>query len=251
MCALLAVWLLAPILVIIPLSLTERKSFVFPPTGYSSKWFDTFWSSAEWVDSTKNSVIVAVLSAVVATVVGTSAALAARLLSTTAKLILTAAVLLPMIIPGVFLAIADYFVFLQMGLVGTYLGFVVANSVLALPLVYLPVAATLAGFDSRLELAAASLGANRWVSFKTVTLPLILPGVLAGAAFAFVTAWDEVLVALFISDPQLTTLPVRLYQSVTLSTDPTVAAVSTLIIAATTVAVVMVMAYRQIRTRSN
>ncbi|MCK8478314.1 ABC transporter permease, partial [Microbacterium aurugineum] len=137
--------------------------------------------------------------------------------------------LTPLMVPGVVLAIGLYSVFLQYGLLGTFAGFVLAHTALALPLVILNVGTSIQGLDSRLELAAASLGANRVTTFFRVTLPLIAPGVVAGAVFAFVTSFDEVIVSLFIQSPGLQTLPVKIYRSVTQDTDPTVAAVAVLV----------------------
>jgi putative spermidine/putrescine transport system permease protein len=250
-CFLLALWLVLPVLIVIPLSFTATKSFVFPPTGVSTRWYESFLTNPDWVNVTYNSIAISLASAAVATFVGTTAALAARGMSGLARGVLFAVVAMPLIIPGVFLALADFFVLLETGLVGTHVGFVLADSVLALPLVFIPVSAALANFDRSLELASASLGADRWTTFRSVTLPLILPGVVAGAMFALVTAWDEVLIALFISSPELTTLPVRLYQSVSVSTDPTLAAVSSLTVLFVVLVVFGIALRRIIRLRSN
>lgn len=248
-CVLIGIWLLAPIFIVIPLSFTAHESFVFPPTDYSTRWYTRFLTDPGWVNDTYNSVIIALASAAIATVVGTCAALGARMMPKKVRAVISVAVLIPLMVPGVFLAIADYFTFLELGIVGTYQGFIVANVVLGLPLVFVPVMASLENFDRRLELAASSLGANRWTTFRTVTFPLIVPGLLAGAAFALVSAWDEVLIALFISSPGLTTLPVRLYVSVANTTDPTLAAVSsiTILVVALIVGSVALRRFMQLR----
>jgi putative spermidine/putrescine transport system permease protein len=124
-----------------------------------------------------------------------------------------------------------------------------AHSVLALPFVVIPVIASLQGFDRRLENAAAICGANRWATFRQITLPLVAPGVISGALFAFVTSFDEVVMALFIQSPYLQTLPVKMYASVTRDTDPTIAAAATLILAFTTVATLTVTVYIARRNR--
>jgi putative spermidine/putrescine transport system permease protein len=139
-----------------------------------------------------------------------------------------------MIVPGVVMAIGIYAVYLDHKLVGTLLGYVLAHSMLAIPFVLITVGASLSVFDARLETAAASLGASRLTTFLTVTLPLIAPGVLSGLLFAFVTSFDEVIVALFINSPALKTLPVQIFASMTRDSDPTVAAVGSLIFALTT-----------------
>lgn len=203
------------------------------------------------MNDTYNSLIIAVASAVLATIIGTCAALGARLMPKKVRAVISIVVLIPLMVPGVFLAIADYFTFLKLGIVGTYQGFILANLVLGLPLVYVPVMASLVNFDRRLELASSSLGANRWTTFRSVTLPLIVPGVIAGAAFALVSAWDEVLIALFISSPGLTTLPVRLYISVANTTDPTLAAVSSITILVVIVIVGIIALRRLMKLRSS
>jgi len=140
-----------------------------------------------------------------------------------------------MIVPGVVLAVGIYAVYLDAQLVGTWTGYVFAHTLLAIPFVVIAVGANLAVFDARLETAAASLGASRLTTFFSVTLPLILPGILSGALFAFVTSFDEVIVSLFITSPQLKTLPVQIFSSMTRDADPTVAAVGSLIFMATSV----------------
>lgn len=249
-CILIGAWLVAPILIVIPLSFTARQSFVFPPVEFSTRWYSRFLTDPAWVTDTYNSVIIAVISAFLATAIGTSAALGARLLPKRTRAIFGVVVLTPLMVPGVFLAIALYFVFMEYGIVGTYQGFVLANLLHGLPLVYVPVVASLENFDRRLELASASLGATRWTTFRSVTLPLILPGVLAGAAFALFSAWDEILIALFISTPSLSTLPVRLYASVANTTDPTLAAVSSITVLVVGSIVLAVAVRRLIKLRS-
>ncbi len=133
------------------------------------------------------------------------------------------------------LGIGIYAVFLETRLVGTLPGFVLAHTVLAVPFVLVAVGASLEMFDKRLELAAASLGAGRWTIFRTVTLPLIAPGVLSGLLFAFATSFDEIIVSLFITSPYLKTLPVQIFSSITRDADPTVAAVGTILLLATSV----------------
>jgi putative spermidine/putrescine transport system permease protein len=146
-------------------------------------------------------------------------------------------------------AIGLYAMFLRLNLLGTTLGFVVAHSVLALPFVIIPVSASLQGFDRRLEDAAAICGAGRWTVFRTVTLPIVAPGVMSGALFAFATSFDEVVLSLFIQSPYLQTLPVRMYSSVTRDTDPTIAAAATLILALTTALTIIASIYAIRRNR--
>ncbi|WP_193045526.1 ABC transporter permease [Mycolicibacterium baixiangningiae] len=233
-CAVVAVWLVAPSLIVIPLSFTDRPSFNFPPTGWSTQWYANFFTDPSWLWSLEASLRVGVLVAIVATVCGTAAAVAFSRTRFFGDQGVRALLLSPMIVPVIVVAIGIYAIYLRLNLLGTTTGFVVAHSVLALPFVIIPVSASLQGFDRRLEDAAAICGANRWTTFRTVTLPQVAPGVLSGALFAFATSFDEVVLSLFIQSPYLQTLPVRMYASVTRDTDPTIAAAATVILALTT-----------------
>ncbi|MFF3664485.1 ABC transporter permease [Microtetraspora malaysiensis] len=235
---LVAAWLVAPTLVVIPLGFTDKVSLTFPPTGWSTRWYANFFSDPAWTAALANSLLVGVLVAVVATVLGTAAAFGlSRWTSRRGAAAARVLLLAPMIVPGIIVAIGVYAVFLKFQLAGSLAGFVAAHTVLALPFVVVSVSASLGTFDVRLEAAAASLGAGRWATFRQVTLPLIMPGVVSGALFAFVTSFDEVVVSLFIQSPALVTLPVQMYSSVTRETDPTLAAAATMILALTTVLV--------------
>ncbi|MEU7383890.1 MULTISPECIES: ABC transporter permease [unclassified Streptomyces] len=234
---LVGLWLIAPTLVVIPLSFTDKASLVFPPSGWSTHWYTNFFTDPRWTEALFSSLQVGALVAVVATALGTAAAIAltrsgSRWVKASYGLLLA-----PMIVPTVVVAIGVYALFLQYNLLGTLLGFVTAHTVLALPFVIIPVTASLRGFDRRLEDAALICGATRWGAIRQVTLPLIAPGVVSGALFAFVTSFDEVVVSLFIQSPYLQTLPVKMFASVTRDTDPTIAAAATLIIVFTTVLV--------------
>lgn len=229
---LVIIWLLLPTLIIIPMSFNTAKSFSFPPTGFSTQWYMNFFTSPEWLRSLADSILVAILTAIIATALGVLACLALIRMKARARGLLENLFIAPMIVPGIVLAIGLYSLYLRLQVMtgfqwlGTVQGFVFAHTVIALPLVVTNVMASLQGFDSRLSQAAASLGASKFTSFRTVTLPLIAPGVTAGALFAFVTSFDEVVLSLFIQTPTLQTLPVRLFNSVRQSNDPTVAAVA-------------------------
>ena len=232
-CLLVAIWLVMPTLVVIPMSFNEKKSLAFPPAGFSWQWYVNFFTNPEWLTSFVNSLKVAGIVAVVATFIGTLASLGLSRMKHSGAGILRALLITPMIVPGVVLAIGVYAVYLNYQLVGTTLGFVIAHTMLAIPFVIIAVSASLEVFDVRLETAAASLGANRFTTFRTITLPLIAPGILSGLLFAFVTSFDEIIVALFITSPYLKTLPVQIFTSITRDADPTVAAVGTIIFLAT------------------
>jgi putative spermidine/putrescine transport system permease protein len=232
-CLLVAIWLVAPTLVIVPMSFNEKKSLAFPPSGFSWQWYANFFTNPDWTTSFFNSLRVAGIVAVAATFVGTLAALGLSRMKHSGAGLLRALLITPMVVPGVVLAIGIYAVYLDYQLVGTTTGFVIAHTMLAVPFVVIAVSASLEVFDVRLETAAASLGASRLATFRTVTLPLIAPGILSGLLFAFVTSFDEIIVALFITSPYLKTLPVQIFTSITRDADPTVAAVGTIIFLST------------------
>ncbi|RVD67770.1 ABC transporter permease, partial [Mesorhizobium sp. M4A.F.Ca.ET.029.04.2.1] len=225
----------APTLVVVPMSFNANKSLAFPPQGFSWQWYQNFATSPEWSTSFLNSLKVASLVAVLATVLGTLAAFGLDRMKARPANLLRMLMLTPMVVPGVVLAIGIYAVYLETHLVGTMLGFVLAHTILALPFVLIAVSASLEVFDRRLETAAASLGAGALTTFRTVTLPLILPGILSGLLFAFATSFDEIVVSLFITNPYLKTLPVQIFSSITRDADPTVAAVGTILLCATTI----------------
>ena len=234
-CLLVAIWLVAPTLVVVPMSFNENKSLAFPPQGFSWQWYQNFATNPDWSNAFLNSLKVASIVAVLATVLGTLAAFGLDRMKARPANLLRMLMLTPMVVPGVVLAIGIYAVYLDTHLVGTLLGFVLAHTVLALPFVLIAVSASLEVFDRRLETAAASLGAGALTTFRTVTLPLILPGMLSGLLFAFATSFDEIVVSLFITNPYLKTLPVQIFSSITRDADPTVAAVGTILLFATTI----------------
>lgn len=227
--------LVLPTLVVIPLSFTDKASLAFPPEGWSTRWYQNFFKDPAWMRAFGNSILVGLIVTVLATAIGTAAAVGLkRWHNRKAAGIAQALFLAPMVVPAIIIAIGIYAVFLQNQLLGTVQGFVMAHTVLAMPFVIVSVSATLATYDERLTLAAISLGASRWETFRRVTLPLIFPGVISGALFAFVTSFDEVVVSIFIKSPYLETLPVKMYASVTRDTDPTIAAAATMIMLLTT-----------------
>jgi putative spermidine/putrescine transport system permease protein len=236
-------WLILPTLVLVPISFSETASFNFPAKGFSLRWYEKFFTDVSWVRSLLLSLQVAVLVTIISTVAGTLAAFGIWKMKPRGRAVVEGYLLTPMMIPGIILAVGLYSVFLKLGLLGTVPGFVLAHTVLAMPFVVVNVLTSLEGLDSRLELAAASLGASRSVTFMRIVLPLIAPGVGAGALFAFVTSFDEVIVSLFIQSPGLQTLPVKVFRSVTQDTDPTVAAVSVIV----TVFSIVVVSVAQLR----
>ena len=230
--------LLLPSLVVIPLSLPGNASFAFPPTSWSLRWYQNFFTNPAWYGALVSSLQVGALTMLASILLAFCAALGSRRLPSGWRALLRSFVLAPRIVPGIIIAIAIYGLFLVWGLSATSAGFVIAHTVLALPFAFIPIMAAIDQFDTRLEQASASLGGNRLTTLIRVMLPMIAPGVLTGGLFAFVISFDEVVVSLFISGPDLRTLPVQMYRSITTDVDPTIAAASTMLLVLTTLLVV-------------
>lgn len=246
---LIALFLLLPTLVVVPLSFTEGTLLRWPPRGFDLRWYDTLFTDPEWRDAALTSLEVGLWTALLATTLGTLVALGLTRGRFRGRGLANMLVLSPMIVPGVIVAIGTYFVFVRMGVVGTMRGLVAAHTVLAMPLVVVSVTNSLRSFDRDLERAAQSLGAGPVRTFARVTLPLIAPGVAAGALFAFITSWDEIVVALFVTSPAVRTLPVVIFNQIRSGVDPTVAAAATLLIAVTVLSLaVALLARRRART---
>jgi putative spermidine/putrescine transport system permease protein len=226
------------------LSFTGRASFKFPPESWSTRWYQNLFSDPEWSSALWTSAKVAALVVVLSCVLGTACAVGLDRSEFRGKAILRALILSPMVVPVVIVAVGVYAVFLPWHLVGTTAGFVLAHTVLALPFVVVAVSTSLSGFDRRLETAAASLGATPTTTFFRVVLPSIAPGIFGGAVLAFVTSFDEVVVSLFLASPSEKTVPVQMFDTVQ-DVDPTIAAASTLVLAVTTVAVLLAVTFNR------
>ena len=234
LCALVLFYLVFPILVIVPLSFSSATYLSFPPPGWSLRWYQNFFASDEWRSAAVLSLWVGLSVTLLSCALGTPAAFGLVRGQFPGKKLINGFVLSPIIVPGIIVAIGIYFVYARLGLIGHPLGLVLAHTCLAVPFVVINVSAALYGFDERLEQAALSLGATPWRAFWQVTFPLIRPGVLAGAVFAFITSFDELLVALFVSGTTAMTLPRLMWQEIRQDIDPTIAAASTLLLALTT-----------------
>jgi putative spermidine/putrescine transport system permease protein len=227
-------FLMAPTLVVVPMSFTASNALTFPPEGLSTRWYEKMLTDPQWSTGFVNSAQVAVLTALLATVLGTLAALGTVRGRFPGRSAIQALILSPLIVPVIIIAIGMFSVFVRWRITGSVLGLVLAHTALALPFVMVNVATSLRTVDRNLELAAQSLGAGPVRTFRRTTLPLILPGVLAGGLFAFITSWDEVVVAIFLSSARFRTLPAEMWEQVRQVVDPTVAAVSTTLLVVTT-----------------
>lgn len=224
------VFLVAPISIFFPLSLSASPFLEFPPHGFSLRWFQNYFSRADWLDATWVSVKVAMLTMISATLLGTLAAVGLVRGRFTASRAITVFLISPSTVPTLITAVALYFEFSKLHLVGSTIGLVLGHLVLALPLVVIVVSGALRTVDIRPEQAARSLGASSATAFLRVTLPVIKPGILTAAFFAFLASFDDVVLALFLSGTAATTLPKRMWDGIRFEVDPTITAVSTLMI---------------------
>jgi putative spermidine/putrescine transport system permease protein len=225
-----AILLTAPTLVVIPMSFSSGQTFQFPPAGWSTRWYERLFTSPEWTAALLNSLQAGIVTALIATVLGTTAAFGLARLRSRWRGAVNGFLLSPMIVPHILIALVVFAAFLRLGLNGTLIGIILAHTAMAVPFVVIAVTARLQGMDSRLTGVAASLGASPVSTFRRVTLPLVLPGILSGAVLAFVTSLDEVVIALFLQAPGAITLPVQMFNSVTVQIDPTISAASTLMV---------------------
>lgn len=228
-CAVL-VFLIAPLFVIVPLSFSKDPFFTLPVREYSLRWYEDFFGNDRWIRSILNSAVAAVLTTILATTLGTVAALGISRPDFPARRLVMALLISPMIVPVVIVAVGSYLFFGQFGLTNTRLGLVLAHTALATPFVVITVTATLSTYDTNLSRASASLGAPPMSTFFRVTLPSILPGVVSGAIFAFATSFDEVVVALFMTAAEQRTLPVQMFSGIRDQINPTIMAAATLLL---------------------
>ncbi len=237
--ALVAAFLVLPVLIVVPMSFSASRFLDFPPSEWSLRWYQRFFSSPSWWGSLLSSLKIATAVTVIATPLGTLAAYALhrgrhRLLAT-AQLVL----LLPMMVPNIILAIGIFYIYARAGLLGSFTGIVMAHTMLALPFVVVTVLAGLRSFDDAQELAARSMGCSRTEAFLSVTLPQIRGSVISGALFAFVTSLDEVVISMMISAGENSTITKVMFSSLRDEIDPTIATVSSLLIAGSSAAVLV------------
>lgn len=259
-CGLIFLFLIAPILVVIPLSFNSEPYFTFTqkmlaldPEGYSTRWYDlllTFgmteadaprdgswwadaWQNAKWINAAKNSVIIGFFSTILATTLGTIAALGLSRPEMPARRAIMAILISPMIVPIIITATGLFFFYSSINLQNwgiPYLGVILAHATLGIPFVIITVTATLVGFDHSLTRAAASMGATPTTTFFKVQMPLILPGVISGGLFAFVTSFDEVVVVLFVGGLDEQTIPRQMWNGIREQISPAILSVATILV---------------------
>lgn len=236
-CIFVLLFLMAPLVVILPLSFNAQPYFTFTSemlsldaSGFSTRWYEEFWSSDKWRLSLLNSFIIALSTAFFSSILGVLAALGLSRPEVPFRRLINAILISPLIVPIIVSAAGLFFFFAPLGLIGTYTGVILSHTVLTLPFVVITVTATLIGFDKSLLRAGAMCGANPVQVFFSVTLPLILPGVISGALFAFVISFDEVVVVLFIASVEQQTVPRQMWSGIREELSPVILAVATILI---------------------
>lgn len=253
-CGLIFFFLIAPIMVIVPLSFNAEDFFTFTPAmlaldpeGYSLKHYRDFFTNNDWQQALWNSVTIAPMATLLSVGFGTLAAIGLSQPHVPFRRAIMAVLISPMIVPLIISAAGMFFFYSRIGLQGTYWGVVLAHAALGIPFVIITVTATLVGFDRSLTRAAANLGADPVTTFFRVQMPLILPGVISGGLFAFITSFDEVVVVLFVGSAGQKTLPWQMFTGLREQISPTILAVATILIA---ISIVLLATIEILRRRS-
>ncbi|MEW9306435.1 ABC transporter permease [Labrys neptuniae] len=227
-CVLVLIFLVVPIFVPVPLSFNSGSFFTFPLQGVSTRWYEVVLGTPRWLAAIGNSLLIGIGATILATVLGTLTAIGLSDPRFPARRLIVPLLISPLIVPVVVTAVGTYLFYARMGLANSYVGIILAHTVLASPFVVVTVGASLSGFDRNLMRATAILGARPLTGFFRVMLPLILPGVLSGAAFAFVTSFDEVVVVQFLASASQRTLPLEMFTGLREQLSPAITAAATL-----------------------
>jgi ABC-type spermidine/putrescine transport system permease subunit II len=229
--ALVLLFLAAPLLVVIPAAFNDSSLLQFPPTRWSLRWFHEYFNSRTWIAATVMSFKVAITVSFVSTLLGLTTAVLLTRFTFFGRNLVRALVMAPLVVPVIVIAVGLYYVFLRVGLNGTFWGLVIGHTVVIFPYATVVISAALMEADLRLEDAAVGLGAIRPRAFAEVTLPLILPGLVVAALFGFLISFDEVVIAIFVTSAETMTLPRRIWDGIRFELNPTIAAVSAMLIA--------------------
>ena len=238
-CAVIYLFLMLPLLVVFPISLSSAPYMQFPPPGLSWQWYERYLDDPQWIDATVRSLYIGVATAVLALALGVPLAFSLVRGKFIGRGLLDRIAMAPVIVPTIILSVSVYGLFAKLKLVGAWYGLVIAHTVLALPFVVLVMVAGLRDFDRGLEQAAEGLGASRWRTLWRITLPLLRPSLVSAALLAFITSFDEVVVALFLAGANMT-LPKKMFDNILMEIDPTIAAVSVMQIILVTVVLVLI-----------
>jgi putative spermidine/putrescine transport system permease protein len=237
--AVACVWLLAPIVIVVILAFSGDGYLHFPPSSLSLQWFGRFFGNLQWQRALLSSLIIGAIACIVSTTTGFFAAYAFLRVEFHGKKLLLSLMLTPVIVPSIITAIAMYYLAGKLGLIGNFVWVGLCHAVIAMPIVLLILLSALHAVDPNLERAALGLGSSRVRVFLRIVLPIALPGVMSAALFAFLASFDELLIALFLAGVRSQTLPVRIWNSLNLQVEPTIAAVSAFLIAVTSLILVL------------
>ena len=226
-------FLVLPMAIVVPVSFTDQYYLSLPQESLSLRHYQAFFDKEIWLAATLDSVIVAVFSTLFALILGTLCAIGCWRLASNAAETVRTFMLTPIIVPAIVQALAMYRFWIDLGIMDTYVGLILAHTLIAVPYVVITVSASLANFDVRLEQAARNLGASTAQTIRWVIMPSIVPGMLSGALFAFTISFDEIVVALFITSRNVYTLPKRIWDGIQDHLDPTIASIATMLIAIT------------------
>ncbi|TVQ34278.1 MAG: ABC transporter permease [Geminicoccaceae bacterium] len=243
----IVMFLVLPMFVVVPVSVTDQRFLSFPQETISFRHYVNMVTNEFWRDSILRSFFVSIVSASLATVLGTLCAIACWRLANRTSEFVRLLMLLPIIVPGIVHALAFYRHWITLGLIDTYPGVILTHTIIGLPYVVITVSAALANLDMRLEQAARSLGASTSQTVRWVLVPCVMPGILAGGIFAFITSWDEIVVLLFITSRNIYLLPKAIWDGINENIDPTVAAVATTMILVTFLILFVQMSTRGLR----
>jgi len=228
--AAIVAFLIAPLLVVIPMSFSDSTLMQFPPQRFSLRWYAAYFDNRAWTDATWMSLKAGLLVAVISAALGVAAAIGLTRSRFAGRAALQSFILSPLVVPVIILAVGLYYFYSFFHLNGTLTGLVLGHVVLTFPYALVVVSASLEGLDPALEQAARGLGASPMTAFRRITLPMIAPGVAVAFLFGFLTSFDEVVLAVFITGPETTTLPRKMWEGIRFELNPTIAAVSTLLI---------------------
>ncbi len=235
----LFVFLLAPVLLVFPMSFSADSFLRWPPSGWSVRWYVALWHEPVLGQAARSSLVLGVIVTVVAILLATPAALVLARTRFAGREALIALLTAPLLLPTIVLGLALLIIFVGLGLLGTWPGLILAHLMITLPYALRVLVTTLATLPPGVEEAAGSLGGRPFAVFRRITMPLMMPGMIATAAIVFLVSFDEVVVSLFVVGPRLTTLPVALFRYVESRTDPLVAAASALLVLLTLAVVVV------------
>ena len=224
------IFLLVPIIVVLPLSLSSGSFLSYPLPGLSFRWYAELVNNYKWLLALKNSVVIGVGSAVLSTILGLMAAVALNGMGPRMKGLLTGLLIAPLVVPVIIMAVAMFLFFSNIGMTGSVPGMILAHTIIGTPYVVISANAALQNFDMTLIRAAKSLGASPWMAYRRVLFPMIRPAIVAGALFAFVASFDEVVIVLFLAGPEQITLPIRLFEGIRDELTPVVIAAATVMI---------------------